>query len=122
MLKPYGDRCRTIGNPVSVSRSKMTTLALFLHELATNSVKYGALSVDGGSITVRWTADSQELDLTWTEIGGPPISTMPGKRGFGSEMVDRIVDSAGGAVNRIWKREGLIAELRLLNAALKQAS
>lgn len=119
VLQPYGDRCQTIGSRISVSRSNMTTLALFLHELATNSMKYGALSVDGGSVTVRWTADDSQLDLTWTESGGPPVSTVPDKRGFGSEMVDRIVHSAGGGVSKMWQREGLVAELRLPNAASK---
>lgn len=120
VLRPYGDRCRTAGDPVSVSRGNMTTLALFMHELATNSVKYGALGIDGGNITVRWAVERKNLNLTWTERGGPPVSTAPRKRGFGSEMVDRIVDSAGGGVNRIWHQEGLIAELRLPNAILKQ--
>lgn len=121
VLQPYGDRCRTIGSPVSVSSRNVTTLALFLHELATNSMKYGALGANGGGVTVRWTADDRGLNLTWIESGGPPVSTTPRKRGFGSEMVDRIVHSSGGEVGRSWQQEGLIAELRLPDAFLRQA-
>lgn len=117
VLRPYGHRCQAIGTTTAISRNNMTTLALFLHELATNSVKYGALSVDDGNVTVQWVADGQEFDLTWTERGGPPVPATPGKRGFGSEMVDRIVHSAAGEVSRTWQQDGLVAELRLPNAA-----
>lgn len=117
VLQPYAGRCRLIGDPASASLDEMTTLALFLHELATNSVKYGALGADGGNVVVRWATDGGELELTWTESGGPPVAAAPTRRGFGSEMVDRIVASAGGRVSRAWQREGLIAELRLPKAA-----
>jgi two-component sensor histidine kinase len=117
VLAPYGDRCAVIGNHASICRNTMTTLALFLHELATNSVKYGALNTDDGNVTIRWIAGGDTLDLTWIESGGPHISVSPERRGFGSEMVDRIVRSAGGTINRTWRTEGLIADLHLPNSA-----
>lgn len=117
VLQPYGDRCLVIGSQASIGRKTMTMLALFLHELATNSVKYGALSVDDGNVAVRWETDGDTLDLTWIETGGPEISTLPDRRGFGSEMVDRIVRSTGGTINRTWRTEGLVANLRFPNSA-----
>ena len=115
VLRPYGDRCLIGGGQSSLPRKIMTTFALFLHELATNSVKYGALSTDRGDVTIRWKADGDTLDLTWIETGGPKIFTSPERRGFGSAMVDRIVQSAGGRINRTWRAEGLVVDLHLPN-------
>jgi two-component sensor histidine kinase len=117
VLRPYGDRCLIGGAQASISRKVMTTFALFLHELATNSVKYGALSTDGGDVTIRWRANGETLDLTWVETGGPQIAALPDRLGFGSKMVDRIVQSAGGRINRTWRAEGLVVDLHLPNLA-----
>lgn len=117
VLRPYGDRCLIGGGQASISRKVMTTFALFLHELATNSVKYGALGTNDGNVTIRWTAIGETLDLTWLETGGPQISALPERQGFGSEMVDRIVQSVGGRINRTWRTEGLVADLHLPNPA-----
>jgi len=115
VLQPYGDRCRTSGDSISIDRANMTTFALFLHEHATNAVKYGALSVEGGSVSVSWTAADKGVNVTWVETGGPTIAAIPESHGFGTEMVDRIIHSAGGKTNRKWAKEGLIAELYLPN-------
>jgi len=117
VLQPYGDRCLISGGPASVARKVMTTFALFLHELATNSVKYGALSVDSGNITIRWSTNGETLNLAWVETGGPQISTLPARQGFGSEMVERVVQSVGGRINRTWRAEGLVVDLHLPNPA-----
>jgi len=111
VLKPYGDRCSSIGHSALIRRDAMTTFALFLHELATNSVKYGALGRNDGNVMVRWAESDSTLDLTWIETGGPRISTPPERRGFGTEMVDRVVRSAQGTINRTWRPEGLVVDL-----------
>jgi len=113
VLRPYGDRCVLTGSRTSICREGMTTLALFLHELATNSVKYGALSTDDGKVTVHWTIVGETIDLTWVETGGPQISALPDKQGFGSEMVERILRTSGGSINRTWRTEGLVVDLRV---------
>jgi PAS domain S-box-containing protein len=114
VLKPYGDRCRISGGPASIGESTSTTLALVLHELATNSMKYGALSTETGNITVRWAQAGPGLNLLWTEDGGPDISAPP-HQGFGSEMIERIVRSAGGTIQRNWRADGLSVVLDLPN-------
>lgn len=91
----------------------MTGYALFLHELATNALKYGALGAEDGEITVRWTLEGGLLKLTWTESGGPPGLYPPKRTGFGTLMVERIVRAAAGTIERSWPPSGLIAELRL---------
>ncbi|SNB77798.1 Two-component sensor histidine kinase, contains HisKA and HATPase domains [Arboricoccus pini] len=115
VLQPYGDRCTVIGNSVLTRRDSMTTFALFLHELATNSVKYGALSRDEGNVLIRWVASDSTIDLTWIETGGPPVWATPKHRGFGTEMVDRMVRSAQGTINRTWCPEGLMVNLHVPN-------
>lgn len=116
VLKPYGDRCRASGSAVSLRRNVITSLALFLHELATNSIKYGALQKDGGNVAIQWMSNGDILDLTWIETGGTPVSASPDRIGFGSEMVDRIVRSAGGTINRAWHPDGLVVDIHLPNA------
>lgn len=118
VLQPYGERCSTTGEPCSILRRITTSLALFLHELATNSVKYGALGAEDGHVTVRWARGAETLDLTWTETGGPEIAIESRHRGFGSNMVDRLVKAAGGSVDRIWKADGLVVDLHLPRSTL----
>lgn len=115
VLTPYGDRCLIGGSQTSISRKAITTFALFLHELATNSVKYGALSTESGGVTIRWKANGDMLDLAWIETGGPEILASPQRQGFGSAMVDRIVQSVGGRVDKTWRTEGLVVDLHLPN-------
>jgi len=65
-------------------------LSLALHELATNAVKFGALSVETGHVNLRWTARSGGgFELTWTESGGPVVSA-PARQGFGSTLLDQV--------------------------------
>lgn len=114
VLEPYGEQFEASGSAVQISRSKMTTMVLFLHELATNSIKYGAFSMNSGKVEVRWQAEDEEFRLTWTERGGPPISQPPETTGFGSEMIERMMRSIGGTVEKAWDRDGLVATLRML--------
>lgn len=67
-------------------------ITLAVHELATNSAKYGAQSVAEGFVSITWTLDELQFSLTWKESGGPPVSA-PSQRGFGSRLKDRIVPS-----------------------------
>ncbi|MFT4117489.1 PAS domain-containing protein [Bradyrhizobium sp.] len=113
VLKPYGDKCSVSGSAIQVQRNIMTNLALYLHELATNSMKYGALSAIGGNVVVDFSVSGTTLDLLWIERGGPVISNSPARQGFGGEMVDRIMSSIGGLVQRSWQPEGLVARLQL---------
>jgi PAS domain S-box-containing protein len=65
-------------------------LALALHELATNAVKYGALSVESGHIDVRWRGlPDGGFELNWTESGGPTVAA-PARRGFGTTLLDQV--------------------------------
>ncbi|HEX8415273.1 MAG TPA: sensor histidine kinase, partial [Sphingomicrobium sp.] len=101
------DRC-TIDGPDQALRPKTAvSLALAIHELATNASKYGALSVDGGRVTVRWTAEAGQLELEWREEGGPRVA-VPEKMGFGSRMIQRgLASELGGDVGLEFLPEGV---------------
>lgn len=78
-------------------------LSMALHELATNAVKYGALSVDRGSVTLRWQVegtDPAQLMLRWEEIDGPPV-TAPARTGFGSRLIERALAAEIGGTAKI---------------------
>lgn len=114
VLSPYGEQCSLIGIPTSIDRGTITALVLFLHELATNSVKYGALSAIGGSVRLQWAIkEGSMLELRWVESGGPQISSPPSRIGFGSQMIDRLMNSLGGEIERNWDAQGLWVRLRV---------
>jgi len=85
-------RVRLVGEDLWLSPNRALSFALAFHELATNAVKYGALSNDKGAIQVRWDVASDQtgrrLELTWSEDGGPQVKP-PIRRGFGSRLIER---------------------------------
>ena len=96
------------GPQVSIGQNSTTSLALVLHELATNSVKYGALSNSDGCLEINWHLDENTVLLRWTEKGGPPISKPPIHQGFGSQLVMRSVEGQlGGSINYDWRSSGV---------------
>jgi PAS domain S-box-containing protein len=90
----YGERGRRIeleGPDVPLPPNFASTLALALHELATNAVKYGALSVPQGSVRVAWGVTAElRLSLRWTEHNGPAVVS-PSRAGFGTKMLERAL-------------------------------
>lgn len=96
-LAPYAqgsDRHVDIAGPdVLLAPNDALSLGLAIHELATNAAKYGALSVPGGRVTVRWEiASDTTARISWEEAGGPPIDTTARrKRGFGTDLIEKIV-------------------------------
>ncbi|MBL8269286.1 PAS domain-containing protein [Steroidobacter sp.] len=113
VLKPYAPKYLADGAPCGISRRFTTAIALILHELATNSVKYGSFNSAQGIVRINWTCDGVELLLTWSEHCNPAVHSAPYEPGFGSTMVDQLIWSVGGAINRRWGQDGLFVELRL---------
>jgi two-component system CheB/CheR fusion protein len=107
------------GPEVPIGGDAITSLALVLHELATNAAKYGALSSPGGSLSVGWSVAKGELMLKWQERGGPPLHGRPSCEGFGSLLARRTVtDQIGGELSYDWKPEGLVVHLTAAVARL----
>jgi PAS domain S-box-containing protein len=106
------DQIRIEGPSVTVSTKTAITLALAMHELATNAVKYGALSVPEGRVIVSWTiSDARELTLRWVEVDGPAVH-YPVKRGFGLRLIERgLVAEFGGQVETAFDPTGFTCTL-----------
>jgi len=90
----FGEKAHRIhmkGPSVLVTAEAFATLALVIHELVTNSAKYGALADSAGEISVEWSIrENGALELHWGERGGPPVKP-PSRKGFGSTIVDRVI-------------------------------
>ena len=125
LLAPYGDG-KGVGGRVHITAPELrvgdataTTLALVVHELATNSLKYGALSIADGTLDVSCTADNGGVVLVWTEQGGPPVAAPTGPAGFGSKLMTQSVTSQlGGSIAFEWPPEGAVVTLRMNKARL----
>jgi two-component sensor histidine kinase len=102
---------RLSGSELQLQPATAQTLALALHELVTNSAKYGALSTLSGHLSIEWDVEDQVLALTWEETGGPLVQT-PTSRGFGTRSLMASVESQlGGQALFDWRAEGLICQL-----------
>lgn len=107
-------RLRVDGDPIMLPERLAQPVALALNELATNALKYGALSNDSGTVDLRWTlADSAappKVSITWAERGGPPV-TAPTKAGLGSRLIERGI--TGAKVERDFAPEGFTCVLSI---------
>jgi PAS domain S-box-containing protein len=117
-LSPYVEkketRVRIDGPDVMLEPNRAQSVAISLHELATNAAKYGSLSTVDGHVEIAWsrTLDGR-LSLRWTESGGPPV-TPPTHRGFGTLIMEKIIGGQlGGAVRFDWRDQGLTCEIVL---------
>ena len=108
-------RLRLEGPPVKIGSKPALSLTLVIHELATNAVKYGALSTADGYVQVRWGIEPTDkgamLNLRWSEHQGPPV-TPPQRRGFGSRLIERgLAGSIGGEIVLSYDSEGVVCEM-----------
>ena len=120
LLTPYDDlgafsgRIRVSVPRMGIGEAAATNLALVLHELATNSVKHGALSADAGLLDVACLVDKGMASIVWTERGGPLVEAPTTEKGFGSQLLNRIVTRHfGGSIDYDWAPEGLVATLHI---------
>lgn len=116
-LAPYrsGEAARvTIGGPaIFLSPEKAQNVALALHELATNSAKYGALSVTTGRLNVSWKVERRTLTLQWQESDGPAVRA-PATQGFGTKILNASIrHQIGGRVSWDWRATGLHCVLQI---------
>lgn len=120
LLAPYDDlgafsgRIRVSVPRMGVGEASATTLAMVIHELATNSLKYGALSSAEGTLDVSCSLPDAGMAIIWTERGGPAVSAPTGAGGFGSQLVKRSMSSQlGGTIERQWDADGLVAIIKV---------
>jgi two-component sensor histidine kinase len=120
LLSPYDDlgafsgRIRVSVPRMGVGEGSATTLALVVHELATNSLKYGALSSSTGSLDVSCAIADADIVIVWTERGGPSVAAPVGDGGFGSKLVKRSLEAQlGGSLERQWHEDGLVVTISM---------
>lgn len=120
LLAPYDEtaafsgRIRVAVARMGVGELTATALAMIIHELATNSVKYGALSCASGSLDVSSILDGDDICVVWAETGGPPIDEVPVLKGYGSRLTARSVSGhLGGQLNYDWQKSGLVVTVRM---------
>jgi two-component sensor histidine kinase len=120
LLAPYDDmgafsgRVRVSVPRMGVGEQAATTLALVVHELATNSLKYGALSSPTGTLDIACNPHDAEVVVVWTERGGPPVDAPGGEGGYGSKMLNRAMTvQLGGSISCDWCAEGVIVTLHM---------
>ena len=120
LLAPYDDlgafsgRIRVSVPRMSVGESATTVFALVVHELATNSLKYGALSVDTGTLDVSCSAHDEAVTIVWTESGGPKVSSPALPRGYGSNLVEKsVTEQLRGSIEYEWSEQGVIVTLHI---------
>jgi two-component system CheB/CheR fusion protein len=119
-IEPYrlgrGDRVVIEGPPVPLTPKRALSLGMIIHELGTNSVKYGSLSAADGSLEVTWALERRSensLVLDWLERGGPPVAKSP-PHGFGLILIEREVgQSLGGKAQIEFAEHGLRVNLRI---------
>jgi two-component sensor histidine kinase len=119
LLAPYDDsgafsgRIRVAVPRMGVGEQAATALALVIHELATNSLKYGSLSVGTGLLDISGTTADENVYIVWTERGGPVVKPPEGT-GYGSKLLSRsVTGQLGGTLATDWSVEGVIVTLKL---------
>ena len=126
LFAPYASptRARVVvrGTDPEIGGRAATALALIFHELATNAVKYGALSgADGAVEVVLEDAPGGAVRITWTETGGPPVAGPPTRQGFGTLLARRSAEAQlGAAIAQDWRAEGLVFVLGATRDALRR--
>jgi two-component sensor histidine kinase len=118
LLAPYDEtaafsgRVRVAVPRMGIGEKTASTLAMVIHELATNSVKYGALSCAEGSLDVSSRTDEDRIYLIWAETGGPAVVGHPELTGFGSRLVARsVANQLAGELTYDWQESGLVVTI-----------
>ena len=120
LLAPY-DETTAFSGRIRISVARMgvgeqtaTALAMVIHELATNSVKYGSLSCGSGFLDVSSKLDGDNICVIWAETGGPEITETPVLKGFGSRLTARsVAGQLGGRLDYDWQASGLVVTIRM---------
>ena len=116
-LAPYNEnngRIQIEGQSQALPPELAQSMALALHELATNAAKYGALSTPNGKVQIEWKPiGAGRLLLRWSESGGPAV-VKPTKSGFGTVAIERMFrGQLDGDIRFDWRPEGMVCEISL---------
>lgn len=104
---------RSKGGKVVLSPNAVQPVSLLIHELATNAVKYGALSSPSGRVDITWQySEDGNFQLEWKETGGPAVGE-PSAKGFGTTLMSTVSRQLGGNIDILWRKEGIVVTAHL---------
>ncbi len=114
-LAPYSlaeeaSRADIVGPELVLQPQLAQTIAMILHELTTNAVKYGALSIPSGRLRVEWSRREADLVIRWSEADGPPVKP-PQRQGFGTRVVNKAIQELKGSLRFDWNPDGIACEI-----------
>ncbi len=125
LLAPYDEqeafsgRIRVAVPRIGIGEAATTSLALVVHELATNALKYGALSGDGGKLDISGSVSGDDIQIDWSEHGIPDQPQPVPATGYGSKLIHQtIADRLGGSIVYDWSANGLMVTIRLNSTLL----
>lgn len=125
LLSPYdvegafAGRIRVAVPRMGIGEASATNLALVMHELAINSVKYGALSVASGTLAISGSLVGEDIQIEWTEHGGPEVTAPQASDSYGSKLINKTIQyQLGGSIHHEWPKTGLIATILMKAARL----
>jgi two-component sensor histidine kinase len=99
---------------MGIGETAATGLALAIHELATNSMKYGALSNDTGLLDISGTLVEDDIEIVWSEQGGEGARSSSSPEGYGSKLLQRtITGQLNGTIDYKWCEGGVVVTLRM---------
>ena len=118
IFAPYeaegSERIKITGCDQPISESSMTSVALLLHELATNAAKYGSLTTSTGLVHIDCSSEKNWLVMIWKEQGGPSIKGPPDTEGFGGGLARQIVSNQfKGRISNEWNKGGLVIKIEI---------
>lgn len=108
------------GPDIKITSGAVIALAMTFNELCTNTIKYGALSVQSGHVEINWTIRDERLHLVWTEMGGPTVAP-PTRRSFGTRMMESLGHQLTGQVQLSYNPSGFTYSLDLPLSAIQAA-
>lgn len=126
LLAPYEQKSGRVGSQISVrgpdikaGEAGANALALITHELATNAIKYGALSSDAGTVDVSYEPVGPDVRVVWTEKGGPVPIAPERQAGFGTRLIARSLSGQlAGSIQFEWLADGLVATMLVRSSHL----
>ena len=117
-----GEHFTIVGDNITVSSGPAVAISMVIHELSTNALKYGALSVPNGLVSIRWWIDvvHQRFHLEWRESGGP-IVIAPTKRSFGSRFIEQALPGQLlGEARLQFEPSGLVCDVNIPLSSLQE--
>lgn len=107
------DQFEIVGDNIAISSGPAVSLSMVIHELCTNAVKHGALSVPDGYVSIVWTAVDGRFKLHWKESGGPPVE-VPSRQSFGSRLIEQALPGQlSGEARLRFEPDGLSCEVNI---------